>query len=319
MRSRNRLILPPRIRDAARSRYRAGIRAAWWSLAFGAVFSLAKIVAGLTGGSRAALADGVESACDTVNALILLAGLGVSIRPPDAGHPYGHERAESVTAVLLAAVLVFGGLSITLSVLVTGLAPAPPPAPWTIWPILVALPVKAVLAAWKSRLGERNDSTSLRSDGFNDAVDVLSGVIAAGGILLAGSGDPRWWLADRIAALVVAGLIFAGGARLLRRGLSELMDEAPPAPLRRTVVRIALATPGVVRVDRCLGRRSGTGYYLDLHLEVEGGAPLRRAHEIGHAVKQRVLEALPSVRDVLTHVEPARSKSRGRMTRHADR
>lgn len=308
MRPRYRLILPPRIRVAARLRYSAGIRAAKWSLALGAAFSLVKIAVGLAGDSRAALADGVESACDAANSLILLAGLGVSIRPPDADHPYGHERAESITAILLASVLVFAGIATALSVVVAGWSPPAPPAPWTIWPILFALPVKAGLAAWKSRLGERTDSTSLRSEGFNDAADVLSGVIAAAGILLARYGDGRWLMADRVAALLVAALILAGGIVLLRRGLSELMDEAPPAPILRTIRRIALGTPGVVRLDRCLGRRSGTGYYVDLHLEVDKRLPLDRAHEIGHRVKQRLLDALPSIRDVLTHIEPAKGR-----------
>lgn len=305
MSPRYRLVLSRKIRAAARSRYRAGIRAAKWSLWLGAAFSLAKIAAGLAGNSRAALADGIESACDTANSLILLAGLGVSIRPPDHDHPYGHERAESITAILLASVLVFAGLATALSVLIAGWTPATPPAAWTIWPIMVALPVKALLASWKSRLAERTDSTSLRSEGFNDAADVLSGVIAAAGILLANYADGRWIIADRIAALIVAALILAGGARLLRKSLSELMDEAPPAPVLRVIRRVALGTPGVIRLDKCLGRRSGTGYYLDLHLEVNRNLPLRDAHAIGHRVKQRLLDALPAVRDVLTHIEPA--------------
>ncbi len=298
----HRLAWSPRIAGAARRRYHAGIRAARWSAAVGLVFSVAKITAGVLGGSRAALADGIETACDTVTSMILLGGLGVSRRPPDLDHPYGHERAESVTAVLLSAILVCAGVAAGWSALAG--APADrPPSLWTVWPVLLALPVKALLAAWKTRLGERDDSTSLRSEGFNDAADVLSGVIAAGGILLARS--PGWLAADRAAALLVAGLILAGGARLLRRSLSELMDEAPPAAMRRAIHRIALGTPGVIRVDKCLGRRSGTGYWLDLHLEVDAGIRLRDAHAIGHAVKARVLAALPAVRDVLTHLEPA--------------
>src|SRR5687767_15702986 len=128
MSARYRLVLPPRIREAARRRYRAGMTAARWSLALGAGFSLVKIAVGLAGDSRAALADGIESACDTANSLILLTGLGVSIRPPDHDHPYGHERAESITAILLASVLVFAGLATGLSVFIAGWTPETPPA-----------------------------------------------------------------------------------------------------------------------------------------------------------------------------------------------
>ncbi len=299
------LAVLPRVRGAIREKYRAGIRAAGWSFGLGAALALAKIGAGILGGSRAAVADGIESACDTLNSVILLGGLTVSLRPPDTGHPYGHDRAEGVTAIILATVLTLAGLSTGAAILLTLRQTPEVPALFTILPILVGLPIKAALAAWKTRLAERADSSALRSEGFNDAADVLSGTLAVAGILLARLGGPAFAAADRVAALAVSAVIVTGGVRLLRGSMSELMDEAPPVEELRRIHRTAQAVPGVVRIDKVLGRRSGTGYFLDLHVEVDPRLPLVRAHIIGHIVKQRLLEALPGVRDVLTHIEPA--------------
>jgi divalent metal cation (Fe/Co/Zn/Cd) transporter len=59
-------------------------------------------------------------------------------------------------------------------------------------------------------------------------------------------------------------------------------------------------------VAACRGRRAGTGYFVDLHLELPPRTPLARDHATGHRVKAAILARLPEVRDVLTHLEPSR-------------
>jgi cation diffusion facilitator family transporter len=292
--------------------YRAGLRAAAWSVGVGGGLSVLKIGAGLAGGSSAAVADGVESACDMLASAVLYGGLAISLKPADATHPYGHERAESVSAIALATLLMVAGVSLALGAVLTVGRIGDPPALFTVWPLGLSIVVKIVMATWKMRLGRAAGSTSLRGDALNDAADVLSGLIAVTGILLARLDPVRFHAADHAAGAVVASIIVVTGIRLLRRSLSELMDEAPPPDAMRRIRAIAGATPGIVRVDKCLGRRSGTGYYLDIHLEVDPTLPINRAHAIGHAAKAALLAGLPAVRDVLTHIEPAPRPGRAR-------
>lgn len=313
---------PLRLPDRAvrlRAQYQAGLRAAAWSIGIGGVLSLAKIATGLVGHSSAAVADGVESACDMIASAVLYGGLTVSLLPPDATHPYGHERAESVSAIALATLLIVAGVSLGLGALLTVGYIAGPPAVYTLWPLLASIGLKIILGTWKHRLGHAADSTALRGDAFNDAADVVSGLIAITGILLARLDPARYHVADHVAGATVAVVIVGSGIRLLRRSLSELMDEAPPRELLHRLRAAAAATPGVVRVDKCLGRRSGTGYFIDIHLEVDPVLTIQRGHAIGHAVKAALLAGFPAVRDVLTHIEPSpaspRPLPRGRAAR----
>lgn len=291
------------------------MRAAAWSVGIGGTLSVLKIAVGVAGGSTAAVADGVESACDMLASAVLYGGLAISLKPADATHPYGHERAESVSAIALATLLMVAGVSLGLGAVLTLGRIAGPPEFYTVWPLALSIGVKLLMATWKLRLSRAAGSTSLRGDALNDAADVLSGLIAVTGIVLARLDPVRFHTADHAAGTLVALVIVITGLRLLRRSLSELMDEAPPAEAMRRIRAIAGATPGIVRVDKCLGRRSGTGYYLDIHLEVDPALPINRAHAIGHAAKAALLKGFPAVRDVLTHIEPAhelRGPRRGR-------
>ena len=73
----------------------------------------------------------------------------------------------------------------------------------------------------------------------------------------------------------------------------------------------AAATPGVVRVEKCIVRKMGYHFFVDMHLEVDPQMTVQRAHQIAHDVKDKIRIQLPSVHDVLVHIEPARQKVEG--------
>jgi divalent metal cation (Fe/Co/Zn/Cd) transporter len=85
--------------------------------------------------------------------------------------------------------------------------------------------------------------------------------------------------------------------------LAELLDTAPPL-LDAEVRRVAASVPGVLAVDKCLVRKVGFSYFVDLHVVVNGDLPVREGHAIAHRVQRTVRAALPRVADVLVHVEP---------------
>ncbi|MEK7766063.1 MAG: cation diffusion facilitator family transporter, partial [bacterium] len=261
--------------------------------------------AGIAGGSWACIADGVESAGDMITSAVLFGGMVVSMLPADSRHPYGHERAESVSAIAIATLLLVAGVSVGLGAVRTLSVLRPPPELFVIWPLGLSVIAKGWLTWRKARAAARSDSSSLRSDAFNDAADVISGLVAIAGVTVARLYPDRFPIADPLAGLAVAAIIVVGGARLMQRSLSELMDEAPPEDLVDRITAVAAGERGVARVEQCRGRRSGTGYFIDLHLEVNGRLTVSRAHALGHRVKARTLSQFPRVRDVLVHLEPA--------------
>ena len=68
--------------------------------------------------------------------------------------------------------------------------------------------------------------------------------------------------------------------------------------------QIASATPGVDRVEKCIVRKVGYQYFVDMHVEVDPQMTVLRSHEIAHDVKDKIRDAIPAVSDVLVHIEP---------------
>jgi len=92
---------------------------------------------------------------------------------------------------------------------------------------------------------------------------------------------------------------------LLRPALNELMDAAPGSALVSDIQAAASAVPGVNAVEKCIVRKMGFQYFVDMHVEVDPRMTVQQGHDIAHNVKNKVREAVPSVYDVLVHIEPS--------------
>lgn len=95
---------------------------------------------------------------------------------------------------------------------------------------------------------------------------------------------------------------------MLRPALNELMDRSPSREMVDRIRHVAEAVAGVDGVEKCVARKMGYQYYVDMHLEVDPQMTVQRSHQIAHEVKDNIRRELPSVRDVLVHVEPARQR-----------
>ena len=83
------------------------------------------------------------------------------------------------------------------------------------------------------------------------------------------------------------------------------MDAAPQPEVVNAIRKEALAVQGVHDVEKCIVRKSGHRYWVELHLEVPSQLTVKVGHEIAHAVKDRIRLQHPAVHDVLVHIEPA--------------
>ena len=115
--------------------------------------------------------------------------------------------------------------------------------------------------------------------------------------------------ADDVAAVAAAAVIAWNGWRLLRPALDELMDTAPSREVIDQIRQIATVTPGVAEVEKCIVRKVGYQYFVDMHVEVDSQMTVQRSHEIAHDVKNNIRAKLPAVCDVLIHIEPAGQKA----------
>ncbi|MFQ5629718.1 MAG: cation diffusion facilitator family transporter [bacterium] len=287
-----------------RIRPESGIHVSGVAIAANLVLAMIKITAGLLGNAYALVADGIESTTDIFSSLIVWGGLRISTKPPDRNHPYGHGKAESIAGVVVALFLLGAALLIAVQSVREILTPHKLPAWYTLIVLAVVVITKETLFRFVFRVGETLGSTALRGDAWHHRSDALTSLAVFVGISIALIGGQGYESADDWAALLACAVIVYNGVRILRPAVHEVMDAAAPETVERTIRRIAGEVEDVLNVEKCRIRKSGLGLLMDIHIIVDGDCTVRRGHEIGHKVKDRLLASHLPVHDVVVHVEP---------------
>jgi cation diffusion facilitator family transporter len=286
-----------------------GIRAAQVGLVVNALLAGVKLAAGIFGHTYALVADAVESAADIVASLVVWGGIAVAARPADEDHPYGHGKAESLAAGLVAVMLVLAAVGIAVEAIREIRTPHQVPAPWTLAVLVSVLVIKWVLARRVHAAGTEAASVAMQADAGHHLSDAITSAAAFVGILVAVIGTrlhthPAWASADDWAALVASGVIAFSGVRLLIPALHDLMDRMPGPDLVGAVEAAARGEPGVLDVEKLHVRRHGAALYVDIHVHADAATPLDAAHVISGRVKGAIRRAVPAVHGVLVHMEP---------------
>ena len=285
--------------------YRQGRRAALLGLAGTLSLGLAKLAGGLLGHSIALISDAVHSLGDALAAAAVWGALLWAQHPADPEHPYGHARAEAVAGSNVSLLLILSALLIGWESLRTLGAASPQPHGYTLAIAACSAVVNESLYRYQVRVARRTGSRAVLAAAWDQRMDALGSVAVLIGLALTYWGGPAWHAADHVAALVVAAIILWTACRLLWGSLQELMDRQADPEMLELVRREALAVPGVRGVEKLLVRKAGLEYLVDIHVEVDPECSVREGHAIGHAVKDRLLQQIVTVKDVLVHIEPA--------------
>ena len=289
----------------AENRLKRSLRATFIGMAVNAVLAAGKLTAGIIGGSYALVADAVESLADVFSSIIVWRGVVVAAEPADADHPYGHGKAEPIAAALVSGLLLLAAIGIAVRATREIMQPHHSPKPFTLLVLVATVVIKEMLFRFVVREGTELESTVMESDAWHHRSDAITSLAAAIGIGIALIGRPGFEIADSIAAIIAAGIIAFNGTRLLRNSIMELMDTAPNRTINSEVQHVAARIPGVDAVEKCIVRKMGFQYFVDMHVEVDPQMTVQQAHDIAHQVKDKVREHLPKIRDVLVHIEPS--------------
>jgi cation diffusion facilitator family transporter len=284
------------------------------AVSFIANISLAgvKILVGVAGSSYALIADGIESLADCVSSLIVWNGLRVASREPDHDHPYGHGKAEAVAAMLAGIGLVVSAIIIAYHAIREMFSPHLTPALFTVPALIAIILVKEALFRFTSRGASAHDSGALRAEAWHHRSDSLTSLGVLAGILIAVIAGPEYAFFDDLAACLVTGLILYNAGRIIRPALDELMDRRIEDEEAKAILSAIRNIAGVLEVETLIVRRSGRGYLVDVHIEVDPTITVDAGHQIAHAVKDHLLQLpSPSVLHVTTHVEPHGSSDQG--------
>ncbi|HVZ93111.1 MAG TPA: cation diffusion facilitator family transporter [Phycisphaerales bacterium] len=279
-------------------------RAAVAGMLVNIALAAAKLLAGLLGHSFALVADAVESMADILGSAVIWGGLKFSSRPADTTHPYGHGKAEALAALVVSAMILFAGLGIAAEAIHQIITPHHTPAPYTLVVLIVVVVTKEILFRVVRRIASDEQSTAAHADAWHHRADAITSLAAFIGISIALIGGKGYEPADDWAALFASAVILWNGAKLARQPLHELLD-AEPTEIVEEARRIAAAVPGVRLIEKTFARTSGSRHWIDMHVHVDPSLSVADAHAISGKVKAAIREAIPTVENVLVHIEPA--------------
>src|SRR5215469_9603899 len=290
-------------------RFQRGRRAILLGIVVNLLLGAAKILAGIFGHSHALIADATESFADIFNSLIMWRGIAVAAEPADEEHPYGHSKAEPLASAFGAVMLLVAAIWITIKGGVNiyqwahGI-PRDQPQKFTLIALAIVVLVKEGMFRFIIREGTDTDNAAVKTDAWHHRADAVTSLGAAIGITVALIGGPKYVFADDVAAIFAAFIVGWSGWLLLRPALSELMDQSADPEVIEQIRQLAAGTEGVANVEKCFVRKAGHLLFVEMHVEVDPQMTVLRSHEIAHAVKDKIREAMPAVSDVLVHIEP---------------
>ena len=279
-------------------------RAAWTSLLVALVVLGLKGLAYLLTGSVALLSDALESTVNVAAALMALFAIRFARRPPDATHPFGHTKAEYLSAVLEGVLVVLAAFFIVREALPRLLHPTPLEGlgPGLLVSLL-ASGLNGLLAYHLIAQGRKLRSPALTADGYHVLSDVLTSLGVLLGVGLAWATG--FWVLDPLLALLVAGNILLIGFRLVRESLGGLLDEGLSQELvARIQAVIARELKGkALEVHDLKTRKAGHRAFLEFHLVVPGSLSVAEAHALCDRLERALETEIPGL-SVTIHVEP---------------
>ncbi|MGG7619761.1 cation diffusion facilitator family transporter [Bacillus coreaensis] len=271
------------------------------------ILAVLKWVIGVYANSRALVADAVNSASDVAGSLAVFIGLRAAKQPPDEDHPYGHGKAESIAAIIVAVLLVLVGFEIGKSSFQAFFQPIEAPKLIALVAVIVSIAIKETMYRYTFSMGKKLNSDALIVTAYDHRSDVYSSLAALVGIGCAILGEKLaiGWLvyADPVAGLFVSILIlklaWKLGSESIHNALDHVLHEEDTIELRKIVESIS----EVKKIDELHAREHGHYVIIDLKISVDPYITVEEGHRVGKKVKQKLMEER-HVENVFVHINP---------------
>ena len=262
-----------------------------------------KVLVGYIGNSQALIADGIHSLSDLITDILVLVATKHSAQAADEGHPYGHDRIQTLVSLALAGSLGIIAIVIAWDAVIRIVSPESLLLPG-FWPLAVAaisVVSKEGYFQYVVRHPSAATSRMLYANAWHSRSDALSSlavIVGVGGVL----AGFAW--ADAFAAIVVAGLLLVVAYRIGREGAEELIDSAASPVLNANMRKTILSIEGVRDSHELRTRRMADKVLADLHIRVDPLISVSEGHRIGDEVMDALKTRFPEVGDVVVHIDP---------------
>lgn len=273
-----------------------------WNL----LLSAGKLFAGIFANSGAMISDAVHSASDVFSTIIVMIGVKISGKDSDNDHPYGHERLECVSAIILATVLAATGIGIGYGAVVKIMAGdynVEMPGILALVAAVVSILVKELMFWYTRYYAKQIDSSALMADAWHHRSDSLSSIGALIGIIGARLG---FGIMEPLASVVICIFIEKAAYDIFMDAVNKMVDKSCDDETMEKIKACAMNIPGVENIDLLRTRVFGNKIYVDMEIAADGNKTLDETHAVAERVHDAIEQEFPKVKHIMVHVNPAK-------------
>lgn len=268
-----------------------------------------KFIAGTVGHSGAMLADAIHSLSDFLTDVVVLIFVGISAKPQDQSHDFGHGKFETIATLFIGLALVAAAIGIVVSgagKLASWLQGEnlPSPGMLALWGALISIAVKEILYQYTAFKGRKLESKAVVANAWHHRSDALSSIGAAigiGGAILLGN---RWTVLDPLASIVVGAMLVKVAWDLLVPSVGELTEQSLPESTEQEIIGLIESVEGVCQPHNLRTRRIGNRIAAEVHIRLDGSLSLNEAHEKASSIEHLFKERFGSNAHIIIHMEP---------------
>lgn len=280
----------------------------FWGVAVNAFLIIIKLISGILIRSSALIADCVHSISDLTTDFVVLIGTHLSHRPPDATHPYGHKRFETIASQFIALILMVVSFGLLWSA-GASIYYHRQYYPGYLMIIIAAISVvaKEALFFTTRKISRITRSVALYANAWHHRSDSLSSMaVLIGGV----ASLLGWGYADQAATVVVALMIMGIAGKIFFEGVVELTEHSADRESIQELERVLSEDKEISNWHALRTRKLGGELFADVHILVDPQLTVLKGHEISERIEEKIKNELSKPVNVLIHIEPARSLER---------
>ncbi len=289
-------------------------RVTWVGLWVNLILSIFKVLAGVLGHSRAVLADGLHSFTDLLTDAVILVGVRFWPVPPDADHPYGHRRLESLIALGVGAGLGLTGIGIGWEAANSLFGPKQPAGSLlALSAAIVSAISKEWLFRWTLKRGRELGSEAVMANAWEHRSDVFSSLPVIPAVAVSW-WFPSLWFLDMAAALLVSLFIIRAAWKICAPAANTLLDKGATPAVCQAIMDVVTEQPEVFEVHNLRTRFLGGQLIVDMHVGVDPTLTVAEVDVIAHRIEFLLYEPETARRvgleicDALIHIDPRRDR-----------
>ncbi|MCL2616106.1 MAG: cation diffusion facilitator family transporter [Defluviitaleaceae bacterium] len=279
------------------------------SIAVNVMLAAFKLFAGIVANSAAMISDAIHSISDFSTTFVVMIGIKMGSKESDEDHQYGHERLESIAALVVAFVLCAVGLWIgytgVISIINMDEHNFVVPGMLALVAAAISIVVKEGIFWYVRGAAKRLNSDALMADAWHSRSDGLSSIGSLIGIAGARAGFP---VMDYLASIVICAFIIKVGIDIGKSAIDKISDKSCDKDTVEEIRRLVLTGNGVMGIERLNTRMFGNKIYVDVDIYFDGNSSLFETHAVMQHIHDEIESKVEGVKHCMVHASPYQHK-----------